>query len=84
MKKQNFKEGFRKVIIMIFLVLLLAIIYLIVNNVTSIRKEFLAIPLDWVICIVIGIIVKTIADYFVKKKRKKSGTSTKNQNPISS
>ncbi|MCI8411430.1 MAG: hypothetical protein HFJ40_03130 [Clostridia bacterium] len=78
MKKRDFKEGFRKVIIMIFLVLLLAIIYLIVNNVTSIRKEFLAIPLDWVICIVIGIIVKTIADYFAKKKRKKSGTSTKN------
>lgn len=82
MKKQNFKEGFRKFIIMFFLFLLLAIIYLIVNNVTSIRKEFLEIPLDWVICIVIGIIVKTIADYFVKKKRKKSGTSTKN--PISS
>lgn len=71
MKKNRMREFIKKIILMIFLVLLLATIYIIANNISSIREAFLNIPLDWIICIIIGIFVKTIADWIVKSSRKK-------------
>ena len=78
----SIKNCFKKIIVMIFLVLLLAIIYIIANNVASIREAFLEIPLDWTVCIIIGILVKTVADYIVRssRKKKKYNNSTKQQN----
>ena len=78
----SIKNCFKKIIVMIFLVLLLAIIYIIANNVASIREAFLEIPWDWTVCIIIGILVKTVADYIVRssRRKKKYNNSTKQQN----
>lgn len=69
-----------KGIILVVLIILLAIIYLIATNISSIGQAFRAIPGDWVICIFVGIILKTVADFiskeFIRRRPKKQQSNS--------